>query len=136
MFCDSSNCRVMLVEPSEFTEVIWVMPGISENCRSSGVATFEAMVSGLAPGSVALTWRVGKIHVRQRRHRQAEIADDADQQERDRDQRGGDRPVDEGAGEIHGPPAWAPADDPDQRAGFQDHLAVGDDRLRPASDPG
>ena len=60
MFCESSNCRVMLVEPSELTEVIWLMPGISENCRSSGVATFEAMVSGLAPGRLALTCRVGK----------------------------------------------------------------------------
>ena len=36
------------------------MPGISENCRSSGVATLDAMVSGLAPGSEALTCRVGK----------------------------------------------------------------------------
>jgi hypothetical protein len=51
MFCVSSNCSVMLVEPSELTEVIWVMPGMSENWRSSGVATLEAMVSGLAPGS-------------------------------------------------------------------------------------
>jgi len=30
------------------------------NWRSSGVATAEAMVSGLAPGSEAFTWRVGK----------------------------------------------------------------------------
>ena len=30
------------------------------NCRSSGVATDEAMVSGLAPGSAAETWMVGK----------------------------------------------------------------------------
>ena len=31
-----------------------------ENCFSSGVATEEAMVSGLAPGSTAETWIVGK----------------------------------------------------------------------------
>jgi hypothetical protein len=31
-----------------------------ENCFSSGVATEEAMVSGLAPGSLADTWMVGK----------------------------------------------------------------------------
>ena len=31
-----------------------------ENCRSSGVATAEAIVSGLAPGSDAPTWMVGK----------------------------------------------------------------------------
>src|SRR5579885_1671784 len=29
------------------------------NCRSSGIATAEAMVSGLAPGSAACTWMVG-----------------------------------------------------------------------------
>ena len=28
--------------------------------RSSGVATDDAIVSGLAPGSAALTWMVGK----------------------------------------------------------------------------
>ena len=50
----------MLVEPRELTDVIWLIPWISENCRSSGVATFDAMVSGLAPGRLALTWRVGK----------------------------------------------------------------------------
>ena len=31
-----------------------------ENWRSSGVATDDAMVSGLAPGRVAFTWMVGK----------------------------------------------------------------------------
>ncbi len=56
----SSNCRVMLVEPFELDEVIWVTPLICENCRSSGVAMLDAMVSGLAPGREALTWMVGK----------------------------------------------------------------------------
>ena len=36
------------------------MPAIVENCFSSGVATAEAIVSGLAPGSCAWTWIVGK----------------------------------------------------------------------------
>src|SRR4051794_14086551 len=54
-----SNCKVMLVEPSELDEVISVTPAIRPNCRSSGVATAEAMVSGLAPGSPALTEMVG-----------------------------------------------------------------------------
>ena len=36
------------------------MPGICANCRSSGCATEEAIVSGLAPGKVAVTWMVGK----------------------------------------------------------------------------
>ena len=46
-----SNCRTMLVVPSWLVEVIWLMPAIRPNWRSSGVATAEAMVSGLAPGS-------------------------------------------------------------------------------------
>ena len=35
------------------------MPGMVENSFSSGVATDEAMVSGLAPGRLALTEMVG-----------------------------------------------------------------------------
>ena len=50
----------MLVEPSVLTDVIWVMPEIWPNRRSSGAATVEAMVSGLAPASVTDTWMVGK----------------------------------------------------------------------------
>jgi hypothetical protein len=36
------------------------IPAIVENCFSRGVATEEAIVSGLAPGTDALTWIVGK----------------------------------------------------------------------------
>ena len=36
------------------------MPAMVENCFSSGVATAEAMVSGLAPGRLAVIWMVGK----------------------------------------------------------------------------
>src|SRR4051794_10934100 len=54
-----SNCKVMLVEPSELDEVISVIPAMRPNWRSSGVATEEAMVSGLAPGRLAETCRVG-----------------------------------------------------------------------------
>ena len=46
--------------PSVDAEVIESMPAIVENCFSSGVATAEAIVSGLAPGSCACTWIVGK----------------------------------------------------------------------------
>src|SRR5277367_1607864 len=55
-----SNCRVMLVEPRPLEEVIWVIPAMRPNCRSSGVATAEAIVSGLAPGKLAPTPIVGK----------------------------------------------------------------------------
>ena len=41
-------------------ELIESSPAMVENWRSSGVATEEAMVSGLAPGRAAVTWIVGK----------------------------------------------------------------------------
>src|SRR5712692_4110320 len=54
------NWRVTWVLPCTLDEVIESRPAIVENCRSSGVATEEAMVSGLAPGKLALTRMVGK----------------------------------------------------------------------------
>src|SRR5579859_6051615 len=54
-----SNWRVMLVDPSWLLEVIWLTPAIRPNWRSKGVATEEAMVSGLAPGSPACTEMTG-----------------------------------------------------------------------------
>ena len=59
-FLDSANCRVICVTPSELVEVMESRPAMAENCRSSGVATEDAIVSGLAPGRAAVTWRVGK----------------------------------------------------------------------------
>ena len=50
----------MPVVPSELCEVISVTPAMWPNCRSSGVATEEAMISALAPGRLALTEMVGK----------------------------------------------------------------------------
>ena len=55
-----SNWRVRLVEPSELTEVISDSPAMRPKRRSSGVATAEAIVSGLAPGRPAETLMVGK----------------------------------------------------------------------------
>ncbi len=49
----------MLVEPRPLDEVISVMPAMRPNWRSSGVATEEAIVSGLAPGRPAETLIVG-----------------------------------------------------------------------------
>src|SRR3970040_288375 len=54
------NTTVIWVRPRALTDVIWAMPAIVENCRSSGVATAEAMVSGLAPGRLAPTWMTGE----------------------------------------------------------------------------
>src|ERR1035441_5851424 len=53
-----SNCRVMLVIPNALDDVISVTAAIRPNWRSSGVATDEAMVSGLAPGKPAFTLMV------------------------------------------------------------------------------
>src|SRR6202047_2929230 len=50
----------MLVVPRLLEDVISVTPAIRPNCRSSGVATDEAMISGLAPGKPAPTEMVGK----------------------------------------------------------------------------
>jgi hypothetical protein len=55
-----SNWRVMLVDPRLLEDVICVTPAMRPNCRSRGVATAEAMVSGLAPGRLAPTLIVGK----------------------------------------------------------------------------
>src|SRR5436305_14919475 len=49
----------MLVLPRPLVEVIWLTPAMRPNWRSSGVATADAMVSGLAPGSPADTWMTG-----------------------------------------------------------------------------
>ncbi|MNC86426.1 hypothetical protein D3C83_20880 [compost metagenome] len=54
------NCRVIWVVPSALVEFIESSPAMVENCFSSGVATADAMVSGLAPGNDADTWIVGK----------------------------------------------------------------------------
>ena len=53
----------MLVLPCELVELTESRPAIVANCFSSGSATAEAMVSGLAPGRLACTWMVGKSTV-------------------------------------------------------------------------
>ena len=56
----SSNCRVIEVVPNALVEVMPSTPGMDVNSRSSGLATDAAIVSGLAPGKLAVTWMVGK----------------------------------------------------------------------------
>src|SRR5580692_4745138 len=50
----------MDVLPSVLAEVISVTPAMCPNCRSSGVATDDAMIEALPPGKPALTDIVGK----------------------------------------------------------------------------
>src|SRR5262249_52101309 len=54
-----SNWMVMLLEPSEDTEVISVTPAISPSRRSGGAAIVAAMMAGSAPGRLAVTRTVG-----------------------------------------------------------------------------
>jgi hypothetical protein len=55
-----SNCRKMRVLPWELFERISFTPAMLPMARSSGVATLDAMVSGLAPGRLAVTKMTGK----------------------------------------------------------------------------
>src|SRR5689334_7056400 len=55
-----SNWTVMIDLPSEDVEVSAEIPTMVESWRSIGEATDAAIVSGLAPGSVAVIWMVGK----------------------------------------------------------------------------
>ncbi len=50
-----SNCSVIRVLPSELLDVIELIPAMLENWFSNGVATEDAIVSGLAPGKFAET---------------------------------------------------------------------------------
>ena len=67
--------------PSELLEVIESTPAMVENCFSSGVATDEAIVSGLAPGQAGGDLDRGEVHVGQVAHRQRAVGHDAEQQD-------------------------------------------------------
>ena len=103
-----------------------------ENWRSSGVATADAMVSGFAPGSRA-DLDGGVIDAGQRGHGQRAISHNAEEQNRQRDQRGHHRTFDKDAREVHGPLAPAAvlsaATGMHVRAGEQPQLAVGNHGL-------
>src|SRR5581483_503369 len=60
IFRSSANCTTIWVAPMLDVDVMLSMPAIVENCFSSGVATVDAIVSGLATGRVALTVIVGE----------------------------------------------------------------------------
>ncbi|MNG38081.1 hypothetical protein D3C84_1256370 [compost metagenome] len=49
------NSTQMLVNPWVEFELMAVTPGILPSARSSGVATVDAILSGLAPGKLAYT---------------------------------------------------------------------------------
>src|SRR5881396_1870238 len=100
MFRSRVNCSVMLVLPRFDEEVIWSTPAIVENCFSSGVATADAIVSGLAPGRLAFTVIVGKSTL-QVAHGQQAVGHDPEQQDAHHDERRHHGPLDEELGEAH-----------------------------------
>ena len=73
-------------------------PAIRPNCRSSGVATEEAMISGLAPGKLRCHGNRREIDLRQRRYRQQPKSDGSGQRDADRQQRRGHGPANEWSG--------------------------------------
>ena len=77
------------------------MPAIVENCFSSGVATADAIVSGLAPGRLALTVIVGKVDRRQVADRQPPVRRDAEEQNPRHHEHRRDGPPNEQLGEVH-----------------------------------
>ena len=101
MFRLKSNCSVMSVPPCVLVELMLVRPEMVANCFSSGSATDEAIVSGLAPGSAALTRMRRQVDARQIGDRQLEIGQHAEHDDAQHEERGGDRPPDEDRGEIH-----------------------------------
>src|ERR1700712_179329 len=54
------TCTVIRAEPTELCDVISATSAIEPRCRSSGLATLVATVSGLGPGKLACTEMVGK----------------------------------------------------------------------------
>ena len=59
MLRSSENWMVICEMPCALMDDMESTPAMVENCFSSGVATDEAIVSGLAPGRLAETWIVG-----------------------------------------------------------------------------
>ena len=130
-----SNCRVILVEPWILVELIELRPAIVENCFSSGVATEDAIVSGLAPGSAGADHDGREVDVGEIVDRQISIRHQAEDDDRERDQRRHDRAADEDFGEIHEAALCTPVSaflDHHLTAGNQAQLSVGDHGLASA----
>ena len=71
----------MFVLPVPLRDIIESTPAIVVNCRSSGLATADAIVSGSPPGRHALTFSVGIVDLRQIADRQRAVRDDAEERD-------------------------------------------------------
>ena len=97
-----SNCRTIFVLPSWLVDVIWLTPAMRPNMRSSGVATEDAIVSGLAPGRSENTMMTGYSTSGSGATGIWRISHRASQQQRDRQQRSRNRALDEWGRDVHG----------------------------------
>ena len=121
----SVNWMVICVTPSALVDVIESMPAMVVNCRSSGVATADAIVSGLAPGQRGRHLDGREVDVRQVVHGQEAVRHHAEDDDGRHQQRGQDRPADEEIGVHDGLGGLISTRAP----GHEPELAVGDDSL-------
>ena len=77
--------------PNWLDDVIWFMPAMRPNCRSSGVATADAMVCGSRQAELAPTLIDREVHAGQGCHRQEKERQDSREQQRRRQKRRADR---------------------------------------------
>ena len=80
-----SNCNVTCELPVELDELISSMPAMVVNCRSSGLATEDAIVPGSPPGNPALTFNVGKSTLRKVADRERSIRKHAEDRDTEHD---------------------------------------------------
>ena len=85
----------MSVPPCVLVELMLVRPAIVANCFSSGSATDEAIVSGLAPGRPRLHADGREVDARQVGDRQLPVGQAAEHEDAQHQQRRRDRPLDE-----------------------------------------
>ena len=95
------NCSVIWVLPVPLDEVIESRPAMVVNCRSSTVATDDAMVAGSAPGRLACTFSVGKSTLGRSLTGSVRYATTPNKRNGRHQQAGGDRPPDEDLREVH-----------------------------------
>ena len=76
-----SNCSVMLVLPVPLDEVIESRPAMVVNCRSSGLATADAIVLGIAAGQAGADVQRRVVDLRQIADRQRAVREDAEQRD-------------------------------------------------------
>ena len=137
MLRSRSNCSVICVLAEHAGRGHLRHAGDLRELVSSGCATEEAMVSGLAPGSFADTWMVGKSTCGSGATGSNGKATRPTSSEPRHQQRGGDRALDEGRarcsrrrlGVRRGRLGHRGAVDADAAAGLQAVLVAGDDPL-------